>query len=63
MAAYEQDKIFLQRIRESMVKTLEELEARVDELNDQISYLDNAINALSVYAHVNPVSSGGRDEA
>lgn len=52
---YDQDRIFLQRIQESMVKTRDELETRIEELNDQIDYLGNAINALSVYEHVNPI--------
>lgn len=57
MAKYDQDRIFLERIRESMTKTLAELETRVDELNDQIAYINNAINALSVYEYVNPSAS------
>lgn len=57
MAKYDQDRIFLERIRESMEKTLVELETRVDELTDQIAYLNNAINALSVYEYVNPSAS------
>lgn len=55
MAKYDQDKIFLQRIQESMIKTRDELDTRIEELNDQIDYLSNAINALSIYEHVNPV--------
>lgn len=57
MAKYDQDRIFLERIRESMEKTLAELETRADELNDQIAYINNAINALSVYEYVNPSAS------
>ena len=56
MASYAQDKIFLQRILETMQKTRDELEVRMDELDDQISYVTHAIDALSVYEHVNPVS-------
>lgn len=52
MSKYDSDRIFLERIKESMLKTLDELEARVDELNEQVSYLDNAINALHVYERV-----------
>ena len=54
MAKYDQDRIFLERIRESMEKTLAELETRADELNDQIAYLNHAISALSVYEYVSP---------
>lgn len=57
MAKYDQDRIFLERIRETMEKSLDELETRADELNDQIAYLNNAINALSVYEYVNPSAS------
>ncbi len=57
MAKYDQDRIFLQRIKESMEKNREELETRLEELDDQIAYLANAINALSVYEHVNPVTT------
>ena len=56
MAKYDSDRIFLERIKESMLKTLDELEARMDELNDQVSFLENAINAIHVYERVNPVS-------
>lgn len=56
MAKYDQDRIFLERIRETMEKSLDELETRADELNDQIAYLNNAINALSVYEYVNPTT-------
>lgn len=54
MPKYDQDRIFLERIRESMEKTLAEIETRADELTEQISYLNNAINALSVYEYVSP---------
>lgn len=56
MAKYDSDRIFLERIKESMLKTRDELEARMDELDDQISFLENAVNALHVYERVNPVS-------
>lgn len=63
MAKYDEDRIFLQRIQEAMIKTRDELETRLDELNDQIVYLNNAVNALSVYEHVNPIVSEATENA
>lgn len=54
---YEQDRLFLQRIQEAMIKSRDELETRIEELDAQISYLDHSMNALEVYERVNPVSS------
>lgn len=61
MACYDSDRIFLERIKESMLKTLDELEARSDELRDQIDFLEHAISALHIYERVNPVSSEASD--
>lgn len=51
---YDQDKIFLQRIQESMIKTRDELETRLEELEDQIMYIEHSMLALEVYEHVAP---------
>lgn len=61
MARYDSDRIFLERIKESMLKTLDELEARSDELRDQVDFLDHAISALHIYERVNSVSSEASD--
>lgn len=51
---YAEDRIFLQRIQESMIKTRDELETRLEELDDQILYLEHSMLALEVYEHVSP---------
>ena len=56
MAKYDQDKIFLQRILDSVTKMRDELETRLEELDEQRDYLTHAIDALSVYEHVNSLS-------
>lgn len=61
MARYDSDRIFLERIKESMLKTLDELEARADELREQVDFLEHAISALHIYERVNPVSPEASD--
>lgn len=53
---YADDRAYLNGIKQIMTKTEAELVARLDELRDQMKFIDNAIKALSVYEHVNPVS-------
>lgn len=50
---YADDRAYLNGIKEIMKKTESELVARLDELHDQMSYVDHAIAALSVYEHIN----------
>lgn len=56
-ARYDSDRLFLERIRDTMLKNIDELQARQDELQDQVDYLEHAISALHVYERVNPISS------
>lgn len=53
---YADHRAYLNGIKQIMVKTESELVARLDELRDQMKYIDDAIKALSVYEHVNPSS-------
>lgn len=52
MAKYDAHRAFLERILETMNKNAEELQARLDDLEDQIQYIEDAINALNVYEHI-----------
>lgn len=54
---YADDRAYLAGIKEIMKKTEAELVARLDELRDQMRFVDNALNALSVYEHINTSSS------
>lgn len=54
---YADDRAYLAGIKEIMKKTEAELVARLDELRDQMRFVDNAVNALSVYEHINTSSS------
>lgn len=49
---YADDRAYMAGIKEIMKKTEAELVARLDELRDQMKYVDNAIKALSVYEHI-----------
>lgn len=51
---YADHRAYLNGIRQIMTKTETELVARLDELHDQMKYIDDAVKALSVYEHVNP---------
>lgn len=51
---YADHRAYLNGIKQIMIKTETELVARLDELRDQMKYIDDAIKALSVYEHVNP---------
>lgn len=54
---YADDRAYMNGIKEIMKKTEAELVARLDELRDQMKYVDNAIKALSVYEHITPTTS------
>lgn len=47
------DRAYFNGILEIMKKTESELVARLDELHDQMKFINNAVKALSVYEHVN----------
>lgn len=49
---YADDRAYLKGIKELMSKTESELVARLDELHDQMRYIDNALSALSLFEHV-----------
>lgn len=51
---YADDRAYLNGIKDIMKKTEAELVARLDELRDQMSYVDHALAALSVYEHITP---------
>lgn len=53
---YADDRAYLNGILEIMKKTEAELVARLDELKDQKRYVEHAMQALSVYEHINPTS-------
>jgi len=52
MAKYDAHRAFLERILETMNKNAEELQARLDDLEDQTRYIEDAISALNVYEHI-----------
>lgn len=52
MVNYEDARAYLSGILEIMSKTESELVARLDELKDQRSYVESAINALKVLEHI-----------
>lgn len=52
MVNYEDARAYLNGIIEIMNKTEAELIARLDELKDQKSYVESAINALKVLEHI-----------
>lgn len=52
MAKYDEHRAFLSRILDTMTKNRDELEARLEDLNDQIEYMQDAIQALNVYEHI-----------
>lgn len=60
---YADDRAYLAGIKEIMKKTEAELVARLDELRDQMKFVDNAIKALSVYEHITPSNSEVSNDA
>lgn len=52
MAKYDEHRAFLSRILDTMIKNRDELDARLEDLNDQIEYMQDAIQALNVYEHI-----------
>lgn len=52
-SVYADDRAYLNGILEIMKKTEAELNARLDELRDQKKYVEHAMQALSVYEHIN----------
>lgn len=53
MTKYEENRTYLQGIVDAMARTETELTARLDELRDQKKMLEEAIQALNVYEHIN----------
>lgn len=53
MSKYEENRTYLQGIVDAMARTETELTARLDELRDQKKMLEEAIQALNVYEHIN----------
>lgn len=52
-SVYADDRAYLNGILEIMKKTEAELVTRLDELRDQKKYVEHAMQALSVYEHIN----------
>lgn len=53
MQKYENHRTYLQGIVDAMTRTESELTARLDELRDQKKMLEEAIQSLNVFEHVN----------
>lgn len=51
---YDSERAYLERALEVVRKQHDEYQIRVDDLEDQIGYLETAIKALNVYEHVTP---------
>lgn len=52
MAKYDEHRAFLAKILDTMTKNRDELEARTEDLNDQITFIQDAIQALNVFEHI-----------
>lgn len=53
MAKYDENRTYLSQIVDAMSKTETELTARLDEIKDQKRMLQEAIQALNVFEHLN----------
>lgn len=49
---YDEHRKFLEGILENMNRSLEELQTRAAILEDQIHYIEDAIQALNVFEHI-----------
>lgn len=53
MTKYEEHRTFLQGIIDAMSRTESELTARLDEIRSQKTMVEDAVQALNVYEHIN----------
>lgn len=53
MAKYDENRTYLNQIVDAMSKTETELTARLDEIKDQKRMLQEAIQALNIFEHLN----------
>lgn len=53
MTKYEEHRTFLQGIIDAMSRTESELSARLDEIRSQKTMVEDAVQALNVYEHIN----------
>lgn len=53
MTKYEEHRTFLQGIIDAMARTESDLVARLDEIRNQKSMVEDAVQALNVYEHIN----------
>lgn len=53
MTKYDDDRKFLNNILEGLKANRDELENRMNIMEDQISYVEHALQALKVFEHIN----------
>lgn len=53
MTKYEEHRTFLQGIIDAMARTEADLVARLDEIRNQKTMVEDAVQALNVYEHIN----------